>query len=208
MDVIFNGEKAYPSKYEGYYCTRSGKILSIKVKGSHSKLDYNKPRELAYKKDKDGYDIVTISLKNDENFKKNIYVRRHKFVYETIFGEIPDGLTVDHIDNDKDHNYVENLQLLTREANAAKRVNMDWSLERRTRYKIYDNEMNVLFEGVDKFFLLEKYDIKNHDIHRYINNGLINNKMKKTRNNSKKDVEDIERISCNIILIYCMKITE
>lgn len=44
----------------------------------------------------------------------------HRLVYETFKGQIPEGLTVDHIDGCKDNNNIFNLQLLTRGDNARK----------------------------------------------------------------------------------------
>ncbi len=44
----------------------------------------------------------------------------HRLVHETFMGAIPKGFQVDHIDEDKLNNTVENLQLLTRQKNSAK----------------------------------------------------------------------------------------
>lgn len=44
----------------------------------------------------------------------------HRLVFSTFKGEIPEGLTVDHIDGCKDNNHILNLQLLTRGDNARK----------------------------------------------------------------------------------------
>jgi hypothetical protein len=45
----------------------------------------------------------------------------HKIVWETFKGEVPVGYDVDHIDNDKRNNKLENLQLLTHKENIRKR---------------------------------------------------------------------------------------
>ena len=44
----------------------------------------------------------------------------HRLVYTTFKGEIPKGLTVDHIDSNRLNNNLDNLQLLTRGDNARK----------------------------------------------------------------------------------------
>ena len=46
--------------------------------------------------------------------------RLHRFVYECFKGDIPSELQVDHIDNNKVNNHIDNLQLLTPAANSQK----------------------------------------------------------------------------------------
>lgn len=45
----------------------------------------------------------------------------HSFLYAWYHGEVPAGMDVDHIDGDSLNNSLENLQLLTRTENLAKR---------------------------------------------------------------------------------------
>jgi hypothetical protein len=44
----------------------------------------------------------------------------HRVIYEMHYGAIPDGMDVDHIDNNRTNNRIENLQLLTRAQNVLK----------------------------------------------------------------------------------------
>ena len=44
-----------------------------------------------------------------------------RFLYAWFLGDIPEGMVVDHIDNDPFNNKLENLQLLTPEENLKKR---------------------------------------------------------------------------------------
>ena len=44
----------------------------------------------------------------------------HRMMYSTFVGDIPNNLTVDHIDNNKDNNDISNLNLLTSEENTKK----------------------------------------------------------------------------------------
>ena len=53
------------------------------------------------------------------NKKRKTY-QHHRFVYECFKGDIPPELQVDHIDNDKKNNCIDNLQLLTSAANCQK----------------------------------------------------------------------------------------
>ena len=111
--ILFNNEEAFATKCVGYYVTKSGKVISIKVKGGQGKIDETNPREHNYKKDKDGYLEVLLS-----NNSKRKYYRIHRLIWETFYGDIPMDLTVDHIDGNKTNNNIENLRLLTREENA------------------------------------------------------------------------------------------
>ena len=62
-----------------------------------------------------GYLYVNVRLN-----KKTKTYRLHRFVYECFIGDIPPELQVDHIDNDKVNNCIDNLQLLTPAANVQK----------------------------------------------------------------------------------------
>ena len=69
-----------------------------------------KRRGMGYLKmwpDKDGYLKVSITTKNGT---VNEFV--HLLVYRAFKGPIPKGMTVDHIDNDKTNNWLDNLQLM------------------------------------------------------------------------------------------------
>lgn len=63
--------------------------------------------------DKDGYLKVAVTICK-RTFNKIV----HRLVYEAWVGEIPEGMTVDHIDGNKTNNHYTNLRLLTPEENA------------------------------------------------------------------------------------------
>ena len=44
----------------------------------------------------------------------------HRFIYECFKGNIQAGLEIDHIDNDKHNNHIDNLQVLTHKENCTK----------------------------------------------------------------------------------------
>ena len=52
----------------------------------------------------------------------------HRVIYKVLIVEIPDGMTVDHIDNDWENNNPSNLQLLTRSQNSKKDKFKTWFL--------------------------------------------------------------------------------
>lgn len=118
-EIIFENEIAYKTKYDGYYVTKSGKVITTKVKGGQGRINIFQPREHCYKVDKDGYLEVCLSfIENNRHIRK--YYRVHRLVYETLMGDIPQELTIDHIDANPQNNSIENLQILTRENNTRK----------------------------------------------------------------------------------------
>ncbi len=154
MDIIeFDNQKFYKTKYEGYYVSKEGNIVSIKVKGGNGKIDYNNPRYHCVKVDKDGYYEVLLS-----NNGVRTYMRLHRLIWETFNGPIGD-LTIDHIDANPQNNNLSNLQLLTREANTSK-AKKDKPNNRRFMYKVYEGET---FIGVFSRRELEnKYNFSNN----------------------------------------------
>lgn len=73
--------------------------------------------------DKDGYHKVSITTKSG-----TINKFLHRLVWETFRGPIPEGMTIDHINNNKNDNDINNLQLLTAEDNAAKGNAKNWTV--------------------------------------------------------------------------------
>lgn len=73
--------------------------------------------------DKDGY--LKVAIKRGKGRKThNEFL--HRIVYRAFNGDIPDGMTVDHIDNNRTNNHKDNLQLLTAEENAVKGNSKTW----------------------------------------------------------------------------------
>lgn len=68
--------------------------------------------------------VVTPLCKDGYKRFRNKYV--HRLVYEAYVGDIPEGMTVDHIDGDKLNNHHSNLQLLSPEDNAIKGNAKTW----------------------------------------------------------------------------------
>lgn len=65
---------------------------------------------------KDGRKRVALIGENG----KSRWVTNARYVWEKTFGKVPDGLEVDHIDDDKTNDTLENLQLLSRTDNIKK----------------------------------------------------------------------------------------
>lgn len=105
--IIFNNELFKETKYEGYLVSKTGNIISVKVKGSQGRLDYSKPRYHSFKMDKDGYKEICLSM-TVEGKQKRVYRKLHRIIYETWIGEIKG--VIDHIDANRTNNDVSNLQ--------------------------------------------------------------------------------------------------
>ncbi|AXP07768.1 putative HNH nuclease [Sinorhizobium phage phiM6] len=73
--------------------------------------------------DKDGYLKIAITSGGRTH---NEFL--HRVVYRAFHGEIPEGMTVDHIDNDKTNNHKDNLQLLPADKNAVKGNAKTWNV--------------------------------------------------------------------------------
>ena len=62
-----------------------------------------------------GYLLIRLT---DNDGKKKLY-SHHRVVYESVTGQpIPEGLQVNHIDEDKENNHISNLNLMTPKENA------------------------------------------------------------------------------------------
>lgn len=64
-------------------------------------------------KSKAGY--LTVGIRNDKG--KRVFKLVHRLVYETYVGAVPEGLVVDHIDNDPTNCQLSNLQAITQRDN-------------------------------------------------------------------------------------------
>lgn len=118
-EILFENILFRQTLYEGYYVSEYGEVLSVRTRGYADMYRYKKPIILKLKTDKDGYKEACLSI-TVEGKQKRIYKRVHRLVYETFKGEIPQGMTIDHIDNNKANNHISNLQILSRGENTAK----------------------------------------------------------------------------------------
>lgn len=106
-EIVVNGLKfrVHPV-YDQYAASECGKIVNIDRKNI-----------LLGKFEKSGYLRCTVRRKNTKERKT---VQVHRFVWECYNGIIPDGLVIDHINDDKIDNRLCNLQLLTTKENCIK----------------------------------------------------------------------------------------
>ena len=87
-------------EYKGYLVSKEGKVISPKGK----QVGWNS----------NGYQAFTCE-------QKTVYI--HRAVWEAFNGKIPADKEIDHINNNRNDNRLENLQLMTREDNVKKSHN-------------------------------------------------------------------------------------
>ena len=113
------------SNYEIY--PNEGKVWSYKTK-----------RFIEYKEKTNQYWYVRLS---DDNGNKKKW-RLHRLIWTIVNGEIPKGLEVNHLDEDKDNNSNSNLNLMTHQQNN------NWGTINKRRAKKLNNPV-VLFYGAN-----------------------------------------------------------
>jgi len=101
--------------FTGYYIDTNGRVFTEKKGVRNLKGEL---RELKPSKKKTGYLYTNIYW--GKKITERASLRIHRVVYETFIGIIPEGFVVDHINNIKDDNRLENLQLLTPKDNTIK----------------------------------------------------------------------------------------
>lgn len=160
--------KFYPTKYEHYWVTEDGRVWSDYVVGGQGKTQTTL-REHKARTDKDGYKEVCLTI----GYKKKKYVRVHRLVYESIVEEIPQHLTIDHIDRNPANNNVHNLRLMSRERNTriATRQPITIILDGEM-FKFNSNKEAITFLGVsDSSYTNFKKGRTSH-IKKYMHNKL------------------------------------
>jgi hypothetical protein len=103
-------QKNFHPLYRSYYATADGEIYSIKKYGDDLRI-----KQAFHGR---GYLQFGPMIAG----KKRMYLS-HRFVYECITGEmIPAGLQINHIDNCKTNNHIDNLELVTDYENKQKGI--------------------------------------------------------------------------------------
>ena len=117
--------------YEGLYQINNyGMVKALdhyvqqKNRWGQSMIRIQKSRLMKTQVNKNGY--VRLTLHKDGILKNHCV---HRLVYEAFVGEIPDGMQVNHINEIKTDNRVENLNLMTPKEN----TNYGTCIERRTK---------------------------------------------------------------------------
>lgn len=94
----------------------------------------------------DGYIVTALQ---DDN-KVQHFWRIHRLIWTAVNGEIPDGMEINHLDENKENNSISNLSLVTRKKN----INWGTRTERasKTRVSTCGKSVIALKDGVPKMF--------------------------------------------------------
>lgn len=153
--------KGYQGKYQ---VSNLGRIKS---------LNYNRQKKqkiLIECKNGKGYKIVSLS----KNGKWKSFLI-HRLVYGAFVGIIPDGYQIDHINNNKTDNRLQNLQLLTVSENNKKRFADNKNLQcGKPKTKIKCIETNQIFNSQSEASRILNLSCGNI-------NGVLRGKRQKTK---------------------------
>ena len=120
--------------FPDYWVHPNGTIYSTKMSQR-----YNPNGELRLLKpsyNKSGYLYYGCWNYGPDNKPKRYWPRAHRIIYRTLVGEIPDGYEIDHIDDNRQNNSIDNLRLFTHSQNMKK------AYARKRALKQLQNEKN------------------------------------------------------------------
>lgn len=138
--------------YEGYEVSNTGKIKSLKTN-----------RLLKPQKNNCGYLYILLT---DSNKKVKINLI-HRLVFDSFIG-IDDGLEINHLDEDKENNRLDNLELITHEDNLKKyRENHPFFINYMAQKSVLKRKYNML-EKINVAF-----DVFNEEDQRERNRNLL-----------------------------------
>jgi DNA-binding transcriptional regulator YiaG len=120
--------------YGDYKISNFGKIKSLK---------HGKEKILKIHKHNNGYNFITLS----HNGNQKGYLL-HRVVVKAFLGDIPDGLDVNHKDGDKDNNFLNNLEVVTKSENQnhAARLGLKPCGEKHKNSKLTESQIKEIRE--------------------------------------------------------------
>ena len=109
--------KLFPTKFSGYYVSQEGKVYRDPIKRDHTDKPVEVLEWLRGGARTRQYSSVNISIKENGKFIKQIKYYTHRLIAETLIPN-PQNLTeVNHIDEDKLNNSVDNLEWISHKDN-------------------------------------------------------------------------------------------
>lgn len=132
MDINMD-EFRHIANYPHYVINNSGVVINLKTRKFINGFIINH-----------GYKMI--SLCNDDG-KRNFLI--HRLIYETFVRQIPDGLVIDHINNNRLDNRLENLQAVTQQQNCEKKIrNNAPRIARKIKAICLNYEETIIFQSM------------------------------------------------------------
>lgn len=136
-----------------YQVSNFGRVKSL-GNGKSYNSNFSKERILKGKVDKDGYIEYSLCKSGKPNF-----VRSHRLVAMAFIPNIENKPIIDHINNIKDDNRVENLRWVTNQENISKSYHIDKTnslvaLNKKTRIKIKCLDIDITCNSLIKMSTL------------------------------------------------------
>ena len=116
-----------------YYITNTGQVFSTRISPRYNKK--GEMRQVRPKLTKGGYLYIGGYSGKGADKKRN-WLRIHRVVYQEFVGPIPQGMEIDHINNIKTDNKIENLQMLTKKDNIRKWHYVDKQIRNAEKNKV------------------------------------------------------------------------
>lgn len=150
-DSIFINTIEYRQYDDNYYVSADGDIYSV----------YSK-KNLKHGIDNDGYHRVDIHSK---------HIKVHKLVYITWIGPVPDGMQINHIDDDKNNNNISNLYAGTQQDNIRDCIANGHRAGNIKYMTIYDKQENkiITFSPVSQFIEYCGHSCKSGSVKKFFN---------------------------------------
>jgi hypothetical protein len=100
--------------YKGYLVSENGKVFTCRKRNGRNlaNIDFSDPVEKSYYCDKDGYICTSVQFE-----RKSKTVQVHRLVAETYIHNIKNLPQVNHIDENKKNNNIDNLEWVTAQRN-------------------------------------------------------------------------------------------
>lgn len=153
--------------YEGYEVSNTGKIKSLKTN-----------RLLTPQKNNCGYLYILLT---DHNKKVRINLI-HRLVFDSFIG-IDDGLEINHLDEDKENNRLDNLELITHEENLKKyRDNHPFFMKYMSQKSVLKRQE----KKIDKINVA--FDVFNEEDKRERNRNLLKKVNERLRNKGIREI--------------------
>ncbi len=64
------------------------------------------------------------------------YYSAHRIIWEMFYGEVPDGLEIDHIDQNKENNNLSNLRLVSKSVNQLNKKNPVFTKRKNGKFRV------------------------------------------------------------------------